>query len=182
MMEYIPGEAQLTIAANSLCTGVFGELTTALYGALQPAFATIYVLAMTVVLALRRHDYRMGLAFGLTVALSWLPVVYFKVLFGRPRIDTDLLPNPSGIIAADWSFPSGHTAFVAAFMMAVFIFIKNVWARIAGVALVSVISATVLIIGVHYPTDVLASLIWAILVTPVVAALVRQGVDRLPAA
>ena len=176
-MEYIPGEAQLTISANSLCAGTFGELTTALYGALQPAFATIYVLAMTVALALRRHDYRIGLAFGLTVALSWLPVVYFKVLFARPRMGADLLPNPSGIIAADWSFPSGHTAF----MMAVFIFIKNIWARIASVAAVIAISATVLIIGVHYPTDVVASLIWAILVTPMVAVLVRRGIGRLPA-
>ena len=71
----------------------------------------------------------------------------------------------------DWSFPSGHTAFVTAVVVAFIIALRNhpagTWAPRLAVPLVLAIACTVLIIGVHYPTDVLASVLWASTVAPV---------------
>ncbi|MDR6691597.1 membrane-associated phospholipid phosphatase [Microbacterium sp. 1154] len=87
---------------------------------------------------------------------------------------------------ADPSFPSGHVAFTASFAAAL---ICALWAtrwRVLGivVALVLVVgmSVSVVVIGVHYAGDALASVVWVAGVYPAVrgggALLVIPGVER----
>lgn len=180
MNEFIPGELGFTIAANSLHTGVLGELTSGLYAALEPGFAVVYVLALAAFIAWRAGDYRRGLEFGATVAATWLPVVFIKMLVARPRPEPSLLPHPTAFTPGDWSFPSGHTAFTMALAVSLFLFSRNRVLRILAVVLVPVVCATVLINGVHYPTDVAFSLVWSGALAPLWAKLACRAGSLLP--
>lgn len=167
----------LTIWANNART----PLTDLVYYGFEPLWATAYVGAIGLALAYRRHDYRALLTFGATVALTWVPVVLLKVIAHRPRPDAALLPHPVATAPGDWSFPSGHVAFATALAVALFLATRNRWVRLAAALLVPVMAATVLITGVHYPSDVLFSVAWSLLLGPVWFRLACRAGSLLPA-
>ena len=180
MNEFIPGELQLTIAANSLHHGLVGAVANFVYGALEPAYSVILVLGLAALLAWRRRDYRAGLIFGGAIATAWLPVVFIKMLVARPRPDAALLPYPTAVTPGDWSFPSGHSAFVTALAVVTIIVMRHRWARAAAVLLALTTYVSVLVCGVHYPTDVVASIVWGLAVTPLTFKLAFRVGSRLP--
>ncbi|MGN0480740.1 MAG: phosphatase PAP2 family protein, partial [Lachnospiraceae bacterium] len=61
------------------------------------------------------------------------------------------------VIPTDFSFPSGHTS--ASFAAAVAIFMMHKKEGIAAIVVAALISLSRLYIGVHFPTDVLVSLV-----------------------
>ncbi len=83
---------------------------------------------------IRPYDYQL-LHFGKTIAL--------------------LIPAPS-----DYAFPSGHT--IASFEAATVLFLRHKKAGIAALVLAGLIAFSRLYLYVHYPTDVLASIILGI--------------------
>ena len=170
-------EFAVTVWAN----GFRSPLTDVVYYAFEPDWATLYVVSIGLALASRRHDYRALFTFGATVALTWVPVVVLKVVAHRPRPSGALLPHPVATPPGDWSFPSGHVAFATALAVAVFLFTRSRWARGASAALVPVMGATVLVTGVHYPSDVLFSVAWSLLLGPVWFRLVCRAGSLLPA-
>ena len=106
------------------------------------------------------------------VAASGLAVDLLKVVFGRTRpkllfaggtFDFGWL----GLAADYWSFPSGHTAAVAALMTALWC----LWPRhvLFYIALASVVAASRVVTGAHYLSDVVAGGFVAVLVTRAVA-------------
>lgn len=119
--------------------------------------------------------------FGASVALTWIPVVFVKMLVQKPRPEAALLAHPIVIPTNDYSFPSGHVAFVTALLLMLALVIRARWAfallpvGVVGIALV------VLTQGVHYPTDVLASIMWVATVGPAVLALVSSAVAAIEA-
>ena len=175
---------------NGLHTGLIGAVTSFFYYAFEPPLAVLYVVLIGIVLACRRADYRVLFTFGATVAFTWLPIVILKMLFYRPRPDAALLPHAPVISPTDWSFPSGHMTFIMALAIAVFFFTNSLRsgkqttadriARIVAVTLVPVLAISVLIVGVHYPTDILFSLGWAGMFTPPMFHLATNLGQRLP--
>lgn len=127
------------------------------------------VIAVVCVLLLRR-SWRAALRFAVMLAVPWAAAEVLKAIVQRPRPDLGLLqplivPDP-----ATFSYPSGHTAFAAALCCAVlFLFVHRRPApAVAAGALVVLLTAwSRVYLGVHYPTDVLAS----ILVVPPIAFL-----------
>ena len=67
----------------------------------------------------------------------------------RPRSST--LASVGGA-----SFPSGHATQAAAFWLALALALHTWWAAVAAVAVVLVVGASRVVLGVHYPGDVVA--------------------------
>jgi len=96
----------------------------------------------------------------------------------RPRPDPSLLspaviPDPSS-----FSYPSGHTAFAAALVCALILVLAPVGARavpiVAGAVIVVLTAWSRVYLGVHYPTDVAASM----LLVPVTAVALDRVLGR----
>lgn len=104
------------------------------------------------------------------VALTWIPSDLAKILVERPRPDAQLLAHPYSPAQVDASYPSGHTVFIAAFVIAALYLLGGTrWFRTAlviGIVLVAVVALSLVIDAVHFPTDVLASIVWSLAVAP----------------
>jgi undecaprenyl-diphosphatase len=106
-----------------------------------------------------------AIAFGAVSAVGWLSCQVFKVIVGRPRPDQTLLADPLAPESASDSFPSGHVCLAVALAFALYYLARNTrWQKtaiVAGLVLTAVVAASRLYIGVHYPIDVLASILAA---------------------
>ena len=175
----------LTQAMNSLNHGAYGTAVNFLYGALQPIYSFGLCVAGVVIYLVRRHPWRPLVSFAATIIFAWLPIVFLKKLYQRPRIDPADLTNPGDYVPHDWSFPSGHTAFVTAVVVAMLLATHGTkahsLARIIGGLFVVTIVGCVMTTGVHYFTDAMASIIWAFTVGPVgwmLFSLIFRGAER----
>ena len=107
------------------------------------------------------------------VAASGLTVDLLKVIVGRTRPKLLFASGTYdfgwfGLRADDWSFPSGHAATAAAVMAALWCLWPRPWLLyVAGAALVA---ASRVITGAHYPSDVVAGAVIAVVVTRAIAA------------
>ena len=110
--------------------------------------------------------------FAFTVAVTWLSVAVCKLLVHRARPDAALLPFPFHPAQIDASYPSGHEAFVTALAITSLLMARSLLTRIIAAVLgaVGVMGAGTLLAvdGVHYPTDIAASVIWVLGVAPAV--------------
>ncbi len=148
----------LDVVATTINT-VFGPRGAPLVGVI----AAVWVLLL-------RRSWRAALRFAVVLAVPWAAAEVLKVIVQRPRPDPALLqplivPDP-----ATFSYPSGHTAFAAALCCAVlFLFVRRrqALAVTVGAAVVLLTAWSRVYLGVHYPTDVLASM----LVVPPIAFL-----------
>lgn len=106
-----------------------------------------------------------ALAFGSLVSVGWLSAEIGKLTIARirpPASATQALILETG---SD-SFPSGHTAFAAALVWGVVLVLahsgrQRAISGIAGVAFVAAVAFSRLYLGVHYPSDVLGSMLIA---------------------
>ena len=123
------------------------------------------VLALLAGLLFWRRGIRLALALAPTVALgvSAVSVAVTKAIVGRarPPVSLHLIPE------SDASFPSGHATDSAAvciaiaLVLAVFVLrrpIARLLSVAAGAALAGAIGTSRLILGVHWPSDVIAGL------------------------
>lgn len=62
------------------------------------------------------------------------------------------------------SFPSGHTATIAAFATIIFLHAKNNWATLFLAALVILVGVSRMVVGAHWPVDVLAGWLTGIII------------------
>ncbi len=121
-------------------------------------------IAIAVVLLFFPKTRKTGLAMGAALILGLLVCnVTLKPLVGRIR-PYDYVPEHYGttiqlLIEAqhDFSFPSGHT--IASFEGATVLLLYNKKAGIAAMVLACLIAFSRLYLYVHYPTDVIASVI-----------------------
>lgn len=112
---------------------------------------------------------------GLTIlaASAWFPMIKNVVRRSRPyieyegRVEWKILPE-EGSTAAEamdltiqgYSFPSGHSAMSAAMYVSAAREIRKKWAWVIAAAMTLLIGISRFVVGVHYPTDVLAG--WAL--------------------
>ena len=108
-------------------------------------------------LLFRRRRFEAGLLVGSAVGAT-LVVYTLKTLVGRTR---------PALWETQWywgsSFPSGHTLSTAAFATAAALCVARLWPRFGGVAMalalawLSLVALSRLVLGVHWPSDVLAA-------------------------
>ena len=129
--------------------------------------AGIFWIVIAVVLLFFKKTRRVGLGMGAALILGLLVCnVTLKPLCGRIRpYDYELAHFGTTIkllIEAqhDFSFPSGHT--IASFEAATVLWIHNKKVGVPALVLASLIAFSRLYLYVHYPTDVIASVILGI--------------------
>jgi membrane-associated phospholipid phosphatase len=155
---------------NNLHHGKVGSLTNAVYKFFGPTFAILGTVLLTAIIIFLTKSLRVGSTFAATVAATWLSLAVVKLLVHRVRPDPTLLNFPFNPAQIDASYPSGHAAFVTALVVTIVLGVavgrrRWVTAIIGGLLIIGVGTALV-INGVHYPSDVIGSIIWGITVAP----------------
>ncbi len=119
----------------------------------------IFWIAIAVILLFFKKTRKTGITMGLSLLLGFLVGnIFLKNVVARIR-PYDLNTDFSLLIDKlhDFSFPSGHT--LASFEASVSIFLHNKKFGIPALVLAFLIAFSRLYLYVHYPTDVLASII-----------------------
>lgn len=119
----------------------------------------IFWIALAALLLIFKKTRKIGLTMGLSLLMGFIfGNIFLKNVVGRIR-PYDLNPNFPLLIEKlhDFSFPSGHT--LASFEAAVSIFLYNKKFGSLALILAVLIAFSRLYLYVHYPTDVLASVI-----------------------
>ncbi|WP_439689861.1 phosphatase PAP2 family protein [Curtobacterium sp. SP.BCp] len=159
----------LSKALNALHTGVIGAFTDAVYHVISPVPAIAITFVVVGVVWWRTRDLRPAIAFGGTIAITWIPSAVVKEIVHRARPDVAVLPHPFPV-QPDPGYPSGHTVYITAFVIAlIWLLRENRWHRVvlvAGVVAIVVVFFAVSIDAVHYPTDAAASILWSLAVAP----------------
>ena len=122
------------------------------------AFLVPAGVSVTVVLLIARRRFEAVLV-AASLSTAALLVWAIKAIVGRAR---------PALWDAQWawgsSFPSGHTLSSAAFLTAVALCVARIWPRAGTVAMVvamvwtGLVALSRLVLGVHWPSDVLAAL------------------------
>ena len=159
----VTGELQVDVEISRHRDAVLTALAQFVDVALGPSVAPALLLVVFGLLWLRSR-YAAVTVVGLTI-VGWFSVEVAKAVVGRPRPPAVAVQALVTETAAD-SYPSGHTAFAAAAVFAVGAAVmiagrraSRVWA--IGVPVVVVVAASRLYLGVHYLSDVAASVAFA---------------------
>jgi len=130
----------------------------------SPPIAVIVGLVAAAGVFIRTRSWITVLHLALLVLGTWLSSEVIKVIVHRPRptaaLADTLVPNPDPD-----SYPSGHVCFAVGLGLAFFVLAIRSRARVLvavlAILLALVTSGTRLYLGIHYPTDVLASLVFS---------------------
>ncbi len=171
---------------NGYHQGVVGSLTNAVYKIFAPAPAIIGTVVLTGIIVALTRNIRVASTFAATIAATWLSLAVVKLIAHRIRPDSSLLPFPFNPAQVDASYPSGHAAFVTALVVTIVLGLapgRSRWlAGIIGGLLILCVGTALVIDGVHFPSDVIASVIWGIVVAPLArmiwVSVVLRGIDR----
>ncbi|HKJ94025.1 MAG TPA: phosphatase PAP2 family protein [Gammaproteobacteria bacterium] len=175
------------LAVNAVCVATFGdgvavtELVVAVHGTVWHALLSLFTdygmyvfYALFIIVLLvgwRRGDRRLRtLGWGYVLAQlsgSVLIVRSLKILTGHARPNA-LAPGAAGshwigptMDASYHSFPSGHTADLFTGAIFVAVLARNPALRVLGFALAALVAFSRVALDKHYPTDVLAGLVIA---------------------
>jgi undecaprenyl-diphosphatase len=157
----VPGEQRLLIWVHDAGGGTTLERLAQLTNditELAPLAALTAVL-LTVVLALRR--WMDAAVFVLGVGVVWAVNPLLKEIVGRSR--PDLWPLPETV--SQYGFPAGHAADTAAVVAVVVLLLRDrrrqvIWLAVGAVILV-IVGLSQLVLGLHYPSDLVAGWLWA---------------------
>jgi undecaprenyl-diphosphatase len=136
--------------------GFFGVVT---LGGSAKFLVPATVVLCCLLLLMRR--YREAVLLAATMASGWLLTYAVKSVVDRPR--PDLWSASSSTWYWGSSFPSGHTLSTAAFSTALTLIAGRIWPRSLSAVLplavlwISLMGLSRLVLGVHWPTDVLAA-------------------------
>ena len=101
---------------------------------------------------------------------TWLPMIKFAVQRPRPymeypgRVQTPTLSEAElasrDVVSQGFSFPSMHSASAAALYIPIAQKVNKRWMWVVSIALTALVGIRRVVVGMHYPTDVLAG--WAL--------------------
>ena len=140
----------------------------------SPAAGAVLVLlaAGSVLLVTRRPG--PAIRFVLVVMIPTVGADVIKLLVHRARPDIPSLPHILLLEPGGLSFPSGHTSFAACFLLGVILVTAgHRWHPfVIGTAAVVVLAtaASRVYLGVHYPSDVVASIVYSLAAVALVNA------------
>ncbi|MFC5503088.1 phosphatase PAP2 family protein [Lysinimonas soli] len=178
-------ESGVVSGFNQLHTGVLGAITTGVYSVFSPIPAIALTAVATLLIWGFSRRFTLAATFAVGIALTWLPSAVVKAIVHRTRPDAAALPHPFHSQPVDASYPSGHEVFVTSVVVVVFLLAPRGTARlvagVVGALAIVAVGMSVLIDGVHYPSDVLASILWALGVAPLVMLVWRAALSGMVA-
>ena len=155
--------------------------------------AGIFWIACAAVMLIFPKTRKTGLAMGVALVMGRLvcniclkplvarmrPLVYEVEILGNSA--ADLLHSGQLLVGkpSDFSFPSGHT--IASFEAAGVLMLNNKKLGIPALVLAILIAFSRMYLFVHYPTDVLVSVVLGTLFAILANYLVKKGADKLEA-
>jgi undecaprenyl-diphosphatase len=155
---------------NDYHQGKIGTFTNAVYKFFGPLYAIAGTVILTGVVIILTRSLRIGSTFAATIAATWLSLAAVKLIVHRARPDASLLSLPFDPAQVDASYPSGHAAFITALVVTLFLGTalgyRRWWVGIIGGLAIVLVGTSLVIDGVHFPSDVLGSMIWGIAVAP----------------
>jgi len=173
-------ELAVVSSLNELRVGVVGAVASLIYVILSPIPAIAMTAVATAVIWLITRRLTVAMTFAVVVAVAWLPSALVKALVHRPRPDPQFLSHPLANQPVDASYPSGHEVFIAAVAVVAFLMVSGGLARAlvaaAGVVGITAVGFSLVITGAHHPTDVAASVLWAVTTVPAIMLIWRRWV------
>jgi membrane-associated phospholipid phosphatase len=131
----------------------------------SPPIAVVISLGIaTLIVVTTRNPARAATFLGV-IAVGWGGSEVVKLLVQRDRPDIALLSHPL-LVDHTFGYPSGHTCFATALSVSLIVLARDhrrvrVFAAVAALAVV-IVALSRVYLGVHYPTDVAASVAYAI--------------------
>jgi membrane-associated phospholipid phosphatase len=181
------GEFSAVLAINASHSPALDAIALAINLVFSPPGAAMIVVAGFALFLIVTRRLVRALEFATMVGISWLGSDIIKMIVHRPRPDHTLLQHPL-IIETTNSYPSGHTAFVASLAMTIIVIARGWrWQPLViavGAIITLLTAASRVYLGVHYPTDVTASIVYAAAAVTAIALVWSIGRsplrDRLP--
>jgi undecaprenyl-diphosphatase len=170
-------EMRVVEAVHGAHNAVFDLVALTINTVFGPAGAVLVVAVSLAWALLLTRSWRPPLRIFIVLVVPWVLAEAIKPVVERPRPDPALLspaviPDP-----ATFSYPSGHTAFAAALVCALIVVLAPAGSRAgpiaAGTVIVLITAWSRIYLGVHYPTDVAASM----LLVPITAVAVDRVVS-----
>lgn len=150
-------------------------------------FAPVAGVCMVLVIGLYqflvRKSFVRAVMFVLFACSGWAASEVFKLIVARHRPNPALLFDPISPETGSNSFPSGHTAFAVAFAFALYFLVRGTLSGVitawSGAVLAVVVAWSRIYIGVHYPSDVVASFLATTAAVIVLAGLWNRYAPRI---
>ena len=142
--------------------GVLNDIALTIETVISPPGIVVIMVALFLFLLIVRRAPVNAVAVGSVATIGWLSSEAYKLVVAEPRPNSSLLADPLLPQDSTFSFPSGHTTFAMSLAIALYFLARDTrWARatlIGGGAFVVIVGASRLYLGVHYLTDVIASI------------------------
>lgn len=183
-VQAIPGwtdaEFRFLVAVDNVHTPVGDAIALSMSWLFSPLIGSCLVLVLLVVMAAGTRRLEMPARMAALVIIPWLGSDLIKVIVRRPRPDVRLLPDPLLGEPTTFSYPSGHTAFATAICLGLLIVLwRTRWRQVLVVVAIAIpilMASCRVYLGVHYPSDVIAGLIY----TTAAVGLVHGGLSLVP--
>jgi membrane-associated phospholipid phosphatase len=131
---------------------------------LSPLLGLVIVVLVSAGVFLKTRDLMVALTFALVVGGGWLSSELIKILVHRARPDFRMLAHPLSTEANFASFPSGHTCLATALAVGFVLLLRGRtaqrWALVLGTVGVLIVASSRVYVGAHYPTDVIAAIVY----------------------
>lgn len=146
-------------------TGLLTAVAMVIDKAFSPVGGVTMIALTCLLLLLVRKSPVNAFAFGAVAAAGWISSQFFKAVVERQRPNPAMLFDPLAPETGSNSFPSGHVALAVGLAWAFwFLLRRGPWSRVAtllAVAVPVVVASSRIYVGVHYPSDVVASFLAA---------------------
>lgn len=147
-------------------TGALSAIALGIAWLFSPPIAAALTVACGLAVVTVTRNLSRAVTFLFMVGVCFGGSELIKQLVRRVRPDSSTFANPLAN-EHSFSFPSGHTTFVAALGIAIVFLARDHFVRrIVSISIVSVVVVIVagsrMYLGVHYPTDVTAAIIYAL--------------------
>jgi undecaprenyl-diphosphatase len=144
--------------------GFFDSVALMIEWLFSPLQGVVFILLVSAVVLIVKRSWTIGITFALAVLGGWLSSEAVKLIAHRARPDYHLLAHPLVREVNFASFPSGHTCAATALGVGFIFLFRGTRTRRWLVPLVVLVLLGVafsrLYVGAHYPSDVIAALVY----------------------